>query len=219
MKKGLLLGVVIAVGLVIIYQFMKPREEKLPVINPIDVKEEMVDPEILRVGYGHKIGPFSFQNQYDETITEDFVKGKVYVAEYFFTTCKSICPVMNKQMQRVYSTYRSNDDVKILSYTVDPATDTVEQMLRYAKEHDVQDGRMWNFLTGSKEDLYNLARRSYFVLKPAEAQNLGDAGSDFIHTNNFVLVDRESRIRGYYDGTSSASVDSLIYDIGRLLKE
>ena len=219
MKKGLVLGVVIAVGLVIIYQFMKPREEKLPVINPIDVKEEMVDPEILRVGYGHKIGPFSFQNQYDETITEDFVKGKVYVAEYFFTTCKSICPVMNKQMQRVYSTYRSNDDVKILSYTVDPATDTVEQMLRYAKDHDVQDGRMWNFLTGSKEDLYNLARRSYFVLKPAEAQNLGDAGSDFIHTNNFVLVDRESRIRGYYDGTSPSSVDSLIYDIGRLLKE
>ena len=121
-------------------------------------------------------------------------------------------------MQRVQKVYLREPDVKILSFTVNPETDTVEQMKRYALQHEANDDQ-WHFLTGTREDLYHLARKSYFVLKPAEAKNLGDAGSDFIHTNNFVLVDRQRRIRGYYDGTSTAGVDSLIYDIGRLLKE
>lgn len=187
-------------------------------INPIDLDKEMVDSDIERIGYGHMIGDFSFRNQYNEIITQEEVSGKVYVAEYFFTTCTSICPVMNKQMQRIHEVFKDEDDFRILSYTVNPKTDTVEQMKRYADEHGAKDDK-WHFLTGSKEDLYSLARKSYFVLKPAEAQNLGDAGSDFIHTNNFVLVDRESRIRGYYDGTSKDEVSKLILDIDRLLKE
>jgi protein SCO1/2 len=200
------------------YFILRDKKEPLPVINPIDLEAEMVDPEILRRGNGHRIGEFSFLNQDGETITRAEVEGKVFVAEYFFTTCGTICPKMNKQMRRVQFEYADNDDVRILSFTVDPEVDTVEQMKRYADNHGAKTGQ-WHFLTGSKEDLYKLARRSFFVLKPAEAQNLGDVGSDFIHTNNFVLVDRLGRIRGYYDGTSKEEVDELILDIQHLLDE
>lgn len=212
---ALLFAVCVSLGYYIMIQ--KPATV-LPVINPIDVQEEMVDPELLRVGQGHKVGKFSFQNQDNQTITESDVKGKIYVAEYFFTTCKSICPIMNKQMQRVQKAIIGNSNVKILSFTVDPAVDKVTQMKQYATSHNYVKGQ-WHFLTGKKEDLYSLARKSFFVLKPAEAQNLGDAGSDFIHTNNFVLVDGQGRIRGYYDGTNPKEVTTLIADIKRLEEE
>lgn len=178
----------------------------------------MVDPELIDMGIGHRIEEFSFLNQNNEEITLKDVEGKVFVAEYFFTTCQTICPVMTEEMTRVQKEFKGNEDVKILSFTVDPEVDDVEVMNAYAKEHNAVDGQ-WHFLTGEKKDLYKLARNSFFVLKPAEAQNLGDAGSDFIHTNNFVLVDQELRIRGYYDGTSSEEVDILMEDIQILLKE
>jgi len=220
MNRLIFLGVFFIVGVSITFYLIQPEEKTLPVINPVDLEAEMVDPKVLmeRKGYGHKIGDFSFLNQNNEEITQAFVKNKVFVAEYFFTTCGSICPIMNKQMKRVQAAYTDNEGLKILSFTVNPEIDTVEQMKRYAVEHKADD-HQWQFLTGNKEKLYALARKSFFVLKPAEAENLGDAGSDFIHTNNFVLVDRKRRIRGYYDGTSKTSVDSLIHDIGRLLEE
>lgn len=218
MKRILALLVLFIIGVTIAYFMMLPKEKPLPVINPVDLEEEMVDPEMLRIGNGHRVGNFSFTNQYGETITQNSVKGKVYVAEYFFTTCGTICPKMNEQMQRVQLAFADNDEVRLLSFTVDPLVDTVEQMKRYADGHGAKKGQ-WHFLTGTKEKLYELARKSFFVLKPAEAANLGDAGSDFIHTNNFVLVDRIGRIRGYYDGTSKAEVDNLMKDIERLLEE
>lgn len=219
MKRIGFLALLFAVCVPLGYYIMNQQPKAvLPVINPIDVQEEMVDPELLRVGQGHKVGNFSFQNQDNQTITEKDVKGKIYVAEYFFTTCKSICPIMNKQMQRVQKAIKGNGNVKILSFTVDPDVDTVAQMKRYATSHNYVKGQ-WHFLTGKKEDLYGLARKSFFVLKPAEAQNLGDAGSDFIHTNNFVLVDGQGRIRGYYDGTNPKEVTTLIADIKRLEEE
>lgn len=218
MKRILALAILFAVGITIAYFMMQPKKKPLPVINPIDVEAEMVDPEMLRVGLGHRIGNFSFLNQEGETITQAEVDGKVYVAEYFFTTCGTICPRMNEQMRRIQFEFAANDDVRLMSFTVDPDVDTVAQMKRYANDHGAKKGQ-WHFLTGSKEDLYELARKSFFVLKPAEAQNLGDVGSDFIHTNNFVLVDREGRIRGYYDGTSKKEVDELMLDIQRLLEE
>lgn len=196
----------------------KQKEEALPIYNPIDLDPEVVDPELLRVGRGHTIGSFSFSNQEEKTITQKEVEGKVYVVEYFFTTCGTICPVMNKQMQRVQKAHSGKKDFKILSFTVNPEVDDVAQMKLYADTHHA-DNNQWWFLTGKKENLYTLARTSFFVLKPAEAQNLGDAGSDFIHTNNFVLVDRKMRIRGYYDGTSTQEVDKLIKDIDLLLEE
>jgi protein SCO1/2 len=219
MYRILFLIVFFIVGVTISYQYLKPsKKTKLPVINPIDISEEMVDPELLRIGYGHKIGNFSFLNQNGKTITQNDVKGKVFVAEYFFTTCQTICPIMNLEMQRVHEAYKKNDEVSMLSFTVNPEVDTVEQMKRYADEHNA-DSKQWHFLTGEKDKLYELARKSFFVLKPAESENQGDVGSDFIHTNNFVLVDQKMRIRGYYDGTNSKEVDRLIKDIDLLLNE
>lgn len=211
---------IISVGIGITYYKTKENMEKkvLPVIQPRDVNPEMVPEEISKKGIGHRIGKFEFSNQNNEKITLDDVKGKVFVAEYFFTTCLTICPIMNEEMKRVQEKFKGNENVKLLSFTVDPEIDTVEQMKRYSVEHNAVDGQ-WHFLTGEKEDLYTLARNSFFVLKPAEARNLGDAGSDFIHTNNFVLVDQELQIRGYYDGTSTEEVNQMMEDMILLLQE
>jgi protein SCO1/2 len=204
----------------IAYYFLsdKGQPKPLPVINPIDVQQEMVDPEMLRIGKGHRVGAFRFENQDGVWITDADMKGKISVVEYFFTTCKSICPIMNSQMKRIQKKFTNQTDVRIFSFTVDPDTDTVAQMKRYASAHQAKAGQ-WHFLTGKKADLYGLARRSFFVLKPAEAQNLGDAGSDFIHTNNFVLIDKQLRIRGYYDGTNPEEVSLLQAHITQLLAE
>lgn len=208
------------VGVTITYLMTTNKDVKtsLPVYNPIDLQTEMVDSSLQRIGFGHKIGDFSFLNQNGKTVTHKILEGNVSVVEYFFTTCGTICPIMNSQMQRVSKAYASRSDVRILSFTVLPEIDTVEQMARYAKKHLAKTPQ-WNFLTGKKEDLYHLARTSFFVLKPAEAENLGDEGNDFIHTNNFVLIDKEKRIRGYYDGTNSKEVTKLIADIAVLLEE
>lgn len=221
MNRIIFLVVFSIAGVTFTYFMIRPKQEDnnaLPIINPVDVPEDMVDSELLRVGYGHTIGNFSFKNQDNKTITQEDVRGKVYVVEYFFTTCKTICPRMNAQMQRVHEKFKTNDEVKILSFSVDPETDTVEQLKRYALAHNSTDNQ-WNFLTGPKEELYKLARTSFFTLKPTEAENQGDVGSDFIHTNNFVLVDKKMRIRGYYDGTSPEEVNKLIKDMNLLLQE
>ena len=219
MNKTILFLLVFSVSAIgFIYYMNQPKEKPLPIINPVDLEPEMVDVDLLRVGRGHKIGSFEFSNQNNERITDADVKGKVFVAEYFFTTCGTICPKMNVQMQRVQKAYSGNKDLKIFSFTVNPEVDDVAQMKSYAEGHGADDKQWW-FLTGTKEKLYHLARTSFFVLKPAEAKNLGDVGSDFIHTNNFVLVDKKMRIRGYYDGTSVEEVDQLIHDIEHLLEE
>lgn len=221
MKTRIIFLLVLAVvGVYVSFKIKTSNDSKkiLPVYNPVDMREEMVDSSIQRVGYGHTIGNFSFLNQDGKTITQKDVKGKVFVAEYFFTTCGTICPRMNKQMQRVQKKFANNPKLKILSFTVMPEVDTVEQMKLYAIGHKAIS-EQWHFLTGDKKELYNLARKSFFVLKPAEAENLGDAGSDFIHTNNFVLVDKGMQIRGYYDGTSAKDVSVLLEDIKLLLEE
>ena len=218
MYKLAILGVITLAGILIGYYVSIQTKETLPVLNPNQLKPEMVDAELRGKGYGHRIGEFQLLNQDGQTITQNEVKGKIHVAEYFFTHCQSICPVMNKQMQRVHKKFKSNDEVKILSFTVDPDNDTIQRMKWYANKHGAS-GDNWHFLTGEKDALYRLARTSYFVLKPAEARNLGDAGSDFIHTNNFVLVDREMRIRGYYDGTKQAEVTKMMSDMELLLEE
>lgn len=219
MKKAWFLVLFLIIGVSITYYLQVPEEGMLPVINPTDLEPEMVDPDVLmeRKGYGHTIGNFSFVNQNGRIISNEDIDNKVFVAEYFFTTCGSICPIMNEEMTRVHEKYKSQEDFRILSFTVHPEVDTVEQMKRYSEKYKA--GPKWHFLTGNKSKLYELARKSFFVLKPAEAKNLGDAGSDFIHTNNFVLVGRNRQIRGYYDGTRTTSVDSLMHDIERLLKE
>jgi len=218
MKRVLAFTLITITAILIAYFSPKEKVKPLPIINPIDLESEMVAPELLRKGFGHKVGDFSFLNQEGITITQSEIEGKIFVVEYFFTTCKTICPKMNIQMQRISQRFENEKDLKILSLTVNPEIDTVAQMKRYAEAHGANSEK-WHFLTGNKEALYKLARTSFFLLKPSETQNLGDAGSDFIHTNNFVLVDRQKRIRGYYDGTSFKETNLLIKDIERLLEE
>jgi protein SCO1/2 len=199
------------------YYYVAPKQKQLPIINPVDVNDSLVDTELLRKGFGHTIGDFKFLNQNGKTLSSTDIDGKIWVAEYFFTTCGSICPKMNQQMKRVQSAFRGDDNLVILSFTVTPEIDTVEQMKKHADFLGAELPQ-WQLLTGDKKELYNLARKSFFLLKPAETENMGDAGNDFIHTNNFVLVDQERRIRGYYDGTNAKEVNKMMNDIERLKK-
>ncbi|MGB0932821.1 MAG: SCO family protein [Lishizhenia sp.] len=218
----LVIVVILVGGIVTAYLMTKESQEKerLAVIQPKDIIKDVVAEDLRTVGVGHRIGTFSFENQYNKQISLEDVKGKVFVAEYFFTTCGTICPIMTKEMMRVQDKFRGNKEVAILSFTVDPEYDNSTILREYAEAHNAEKDQ-WHFLTGSKEDLYRVARRSFFVLKPAEARNLGDAGSDFIHTNNFVLVDQNLRIRGkgFYDGTSTEDVDLLMKHMELLLAE
>jgi protein SCO1/2 len=162
----------------------------------------------------HTIQDFSFTNQDGQTVTQKNVDGSIYVTDFFFTTCHSICPIMSVQMERVYTKFKDNPEVKFLSHTVDPEIDTVQQLKAYAIKHNA-DARQWMFVTGAKKELYGIARTGY-LLNAEE----GDGGpDDFIHTQNFALIDKDKRIRGFYDGTDSTEINQLIKDIDLLLKE
>ena len=218
--KYIILLVIFVVGVTAGTILLTPKNntDSLKIYNPNDIDSRLVDSSLLGIGQGHAIQDFAFVNQYGDTITHSHVENKVYVVDYFFTTCGSICPIMTGQMKRVQAAYLNEDKVLILSHTVWPEVDSVEQLLRYAQEKAIVRNK-WHLLTGDKDKLYELARKSYFVLKPVEAEDVGDGNSDFIHTNNFVLVDQKRRIRGYYDGTDSLEVGQLIQDIAILLKE
>lgn len=162
----------------------------------------------------HSVGKFSFIDQYNKQVSNKDVEGKVYVVDYFFTTCKSICPIMNTELTRVHKAFKDREDFLILSHTVDPETDTVAQLAMHAAKYGVSD-RKWLFVTGDKKELYEMARKSY-LLNAEE----GDGGEeDFIHTQNFALIDKDKHIRGFYDGTDSVEVSRLITDIKTLFKE
>ena len=167
---------------------------------------------------GHKVEPFSFTNQEGQTVTNKDVEGKVYVVEYFFTTCKGICPKMNESMNRVYRAYRGTKNFMILSHSVDPTHDTVAAMKAYSLRFDA-DPKQWMFLTGDKKQLYNAARYSYLISAQDDTAGVS-VDQDFIHDNHFVLVDRNGRIRGkFYDGLKKEQVDTLISDVRILLNE
>ncbi len=204
---------VFAVGLVASYQILKPKRV-LPIYNPSQLDERLVDPSIQRKEKGHRTLPFSLTNQNGETITEQNVKGKVFVADFFFTTCPTICKDMAIQKRRLQEAFKEDDRFMLLSHTVTPEVDSVPVMKEYAEMQGAISGR-WELLTGDKPQIYKLARESYFSVFD-EGGN-GDE-NDFIHTENFVLVDVQNRIRGFYDGTSAKEVDQLIEDI-KLLEE
>ncbi|MCB9045608.1 MAG: SCO family protein [Chitinophagales bacterium] len=167
---------------------------------------------------GHHVQPFKFVNQEGDTITNEDLKGKIYVVEYFFTTCKGICPKMNENMSKVYEAFRGNDMVKILSHSVDPKKDTVGAMKEYSLRFEA-DPEQWMFLTGDKKELYDAARYSYLI--SAEDDTAGvEIESDFIHSDRFVLVDKDGFLRGrFYKGTDMTEVNQLIGDVKKLLKE
>jgi protein SCO1/2 len=161
----------------------------------------------------HTIPGFTFTNQYNKIFTDKHLNGKIYITEYFFTTCKSICPIMNTNLQKVYQTFYNDTSIYIVSHTVDPETDSVNVLKEYAQLHNVKNNQ-WQFLTGNKVDLYAIARKGYLL--NTEEGNGGE--EDFIHTQNFALIDKEKRIRGFYDGTDTAEINRLIIDI-KLLKQ
>lgn len=162
----------------------------------------------------HTIQDFAFLNQDSVLITQDSVRGRIFVADFFFTSCRTICPIMKTQMLRVYQEFENDPQVVLLSHTIDPEYDTVALLRGYAERLGVTS-RKWHFLTGKKEDIYNLAEKSYFTTAREDA--LEDQG--FIHSGAFLLVDEHLRIRGQYDGTKPAEVDELIKDLRRLERE
>lgn len=162
------------------------------------------------------VKPFSFTNQDGKTVTEKDVAGKVYVAEYFFTTCKTICPVMNNYMKLVYAEFKNEDHFLILSHTCDPKIDTVAQMKKYADSLGV-DTRKWMFLTGRKDSLYNTARVSYTIDDPAN--NLKSIDDQFMHTQFWALVAKNGDVIKIYDGLKESEVKDMMKDAKDLLKE
>lgn len=228
----LILGLILAVGMTIAGLLNmehysddpdsatnRSSNNRLRVINPSDVNPKLVDPSVQEVNKDHSINDFSFLNQLGETITKKDVEGKIFVTDFFFTTCGGICPKMTTQLSRVQAEFRSNPNFLILSHTVNPSNDTVEVMYKYAERFNA-DHKKWWFLTGSKHDLYVMARKSYLVV-PDEADPDFEHGgeSDFLHTENFALIDPDGRIRGMYDGTKPAEVDELIRDVYDLQRE
>jgi len=195
-----------------IYTLLKP-EKKLAVFQPSMVNSELVDTTVQYVRKYHKIADFNLLNQNGETITQDTYKNKIYVADFFFTTCLTICPIMTGHMLKIQEQLKDDPDVLLLSHSVIPVADSVPQLKKYALEKGVNDAK-WNLVTGDKKQIYDLARKSYLATKTD-----GDGGPyDMIHTENFILVDKEKRIRGFYDGTNPESIENLLDDI-KILKE
>lgn len=191
----------------IIYSLLKPKRV-LPIYQPSQVNSEMVDTTIQYKKKYHTIANFSLTNQNGKTITQDNYKDKIYVADFFFTTCQTICPIMTKNMYEVQKRTITDNDIMLLSHTVTPEIDTVAQLKRYADEKGVNASK-WNLVTGDKKQIYELARKSYLAVK-----DNGDGGPfDMIHTENFILIDKSRQIRGFYDGTDPEEIDRLMEDI------
>ncbi|KJJ38754.1 SCO family protein [Aequorivita vladivostokensis] len=209
---AVVLFVLSAIIITIIYQLMKPKE-MLKIYQPADVSEELVDSTLHYVKKYHTIADFSLTNQNGKTITQDDYKDKIYVADFFFTTCQTICPIMTDHMVKIQEALKNDDGVLLLSHTVTPEIDSVAQLKKYALEKGVNDAK-WNLVTGDKKEIYDLARKSYLAAKDVPFQE-----NDLVHTENFVLVDKKKRIRGFYDGTDPEAIEKLLADIEILKQE
>ncbi|SIQ10078.1 SCO family protein [Maribacter ulvicola] len=209
---GLVLLLISAVIMYLFYNALQPVV-LLPVYSPAMVNAELVPEEIQHVRKYHTIGDFSLTNQNGENITQDHYKGKIYVADFFFTTCPTICPIMTKNMVDLQQSLGKDSDVMLLSHSVTPEIDSVAQLKKYALEKGIDDSN-WNLVTGDKKQIYDLARKSYLAVKTD-----GDGGPfDMIHTENFILVDEKRRIRGFYDGTKKEDIEKILADIEILKK-
>lgn len=204
-----------AIILSLFYYALKPVK-RLPIFAPgKNVNQELVDSTVVHIKKQHHIADFSLTNQNGKTITQQDYANKIYVADFFFTTCGTICPIMTSNMKKVQQAILLDKDVMLLSHTVTPEIDTVAQLKRYAKEKGVI-AEKWNLVTGSKKDIYNLARKSYLVAKYDPTK---DDAYGIVHTENFVLVDKQRRIRGMYDGTDDEDIERLLADIAILKEE
>ena len=191
----------------LIYNALQPKK-RLPIYQPNMVNAELVDSTLQHVKKYHRIADFSLLNQNGDTITQENYRDKIYVADFFFTTCPTICPIMTANLVEVQAALANDPEVLLLSHSVTPEIDSVAQLKKYAIEKGVNDAK-WNLVTGDKKQIYELARKSYLAV-----QEDGDGGPfDMIHTENFILVDKQRRIRGFYDGTKEEEMDRLLLDI------
>ena len=204
---GLVLLLISGVIVYLFYNALVPKK-LLPVYSPAMVNSELVPEEIQHIRKYHTIADFSLTNQNGVIITQEDYKDKIYIADFFFTTCPTICPIMTKNMADIQQEIINDDDVLLLSHSVTPEIDSVAQLKKYAIEKGVDDTK-WNLLTGDKKQIYELARKSYLAVKTD-----GDGGPfDMIHTENFILVDKQKRIRGFYDGTNKEDMEQLLIDL------
>lgn len=206
-----------AVILALFYNALTPAK-KLKIYNPSDVNPELVDTTVQYIRKDHHIADFAFTNQNGKTITQKDYEGKIYVADFFFTTCPTICPIMTDNMVWLQERIKNNPKVMLLSHSVTPDTDTPEVLKAYAKEKGVIDSK-WNLVTGDKKDIFYIARKSYLAVKTTTSDEL----YDMVHTENFILVDGKGRIRGFYNGTNldkdvegEKNVEQLLEDINWL---
>ena len=196
-----------AIIITLFYNALQPKKV-LRIYQPADINPELVDSSLFYKKKYHTISDFSLVNQNGKTITQEDYKNKIYVADFFFTTCPTICPIMTKNMADIQEVIKNDDDVMLLSHSVTPQIDSVPQLKKYALEKGVIDAK-WNLVTGDKKQIYELARKSYLAVKTD-----GDGGPyDMIHTENFMLIDKERRIRGSYDGTNEEDMQRLLEDI------
>jgi len=201
-----------AIAIPVFYHLLKV-DKKLKVYSPADVNPRLVDFSMKHITKDHTIADFKLTNQNGDIITNNNYKDKIYVADFFFTRCQTICIAMAYNMSQLQDYYKDDHDIMFLSHSVTPVIDSVSVLKEYANRKGVIDGK-WNVTTGSKAHIYELARKSYFAVLDE-----GDGGeNDFIHTEQFVLVDKDRRIRGYYDGTEKTDMEKLKQDIV-LLKE
>jgi len=194
------------------YTILKPIET-LPIYQPAEVNEKLVDSSIIHVSKYHKISDFTLTNQNGEKITQENYNDKIYVADFFFTTCQDICPIMTKNMYKLQQELKNDKEILFLSHTVIPEIDNVERLKEYAVVNNVDDSK-WNLVTGDKRQIYELARKSYLAVEDSEFEKY-----DMIHTENFMLIDKEKQIRGFYDGTNDKEIEKLLSDIQILKKQ
>ena len=209
------IGFLILSGIILalFYDALLPQK-RLPIFQPAMVNFELVDSTLQHVKKFHKIAPFSLTNQNGLTVTEQDYQGKIYIADFFFTTCPTICPIMTDHMAQLQEALQNDPNILLLSHSVTPEIDSVAQLKKYALEKGVIDQK-WNLVTGDKKQIYQLARKSYLAV-----QEDGDGGPfDMIHTENFILVDPEKRIRGFYDGTDPEAIKLLLDDLTILKAE
>jgi protein SCO1/2 len=192
---------------------VKPKN-KLPVYNPVDVNPRLVDDAVRHISRDHRVGSFNLTNQNGIAITEDDFKGKIYIADFFFTRCQTICPIMALNMSDLQKYYLNDEEIKFLSHSVTPIMDSVPVLRAYADKNGAINGK-WEITTGDKKQIYELARKSYFAVLDE-----GDGGDqDFIHTEQFILIDKKGQIRGFYDGTDKEEMNRIYKDIEILKNE
>ncbi len=190
------------------------NEFRLPIYAPADLDPDWVDSSLKNSTDPHVVDDFEFINQNGLVVNEQTIEGKIYIAEFFFTTCPGICPILTKHTKKIQDEFLNDHDVLILSHTVYPEHDSVSVLHAFGEQHNINSAK-WHLLTGSKQDLYTMSRKGYFAI--SYQPDLSDEG--FIHTENVVLVDKQRRLRGIYNGTNAHEMNRLIEDIYLLKKE